>query len=321
MSAEHAVYSIQRTYIIKPISKSEKRILTCDQRIDIPTIEPLPSVKPVSYDGQPLTVIPCIELAGEFLSEFDLTFETNEGVTVLPIKIAPGQNDPSENPYTHFRYVLALPSGATGVKSCRLIHKATGVKSCRLIPKATGKEVQHNFTFGIMPPPYNYDNALFGYISYRSIDNSGRITELNKKIIRLENKTNNLKLVTKPPIYNLINLPKGAGKQTIEIANNVLYFWANFNYSPGSSDGHSPKITVSDGITTTTYTLTLYKSVIVTINLLSATITANVSITGEIVQQLKLFNTIFGYKTISFENFDDISDDKLDVFTRGVGVE
>lgn len=303
------IYSIQRTYIIKPVSKSEKRILTCDERIDIPTIEPLTEMKAVVYPDKFSTVIPCIELAGNFLAEFNLTFETNEGVTVLPIKIAVGGDDPSENPYTHFRYVLALPSGATGVKSCRLIHKATG------------KEVQHNFTFGIMPPPYNYDNALFGYISYRSIDNSGKITELRKKIINLENKTNKLKLVTKPPLHTIINLPKGAGKQTIKIENYMLYFWANFTYRSGSSDGHSPKITVSDGITTTTYTLTLYKSVIVTINLLSATITANVSTTGEIVQQLKLFNTIFGYKTISFENFDDISDNALNVFTKGAGVE
>ena len=302
MNENKLVYSIQQTYIIKPVSKSEKRILTCDQRIDIPTIEQLTGVKAVVYSDKFSKIIPCIELAGRFLDEFKLEFETNEGVTVLPIKTASGQDDPSENPYTHFRYVLALPSGATGVKSCKLIDKATG------------KEVQHNFTFGIMPPPYNYDNALFGYLSYKSRDNSVRIN-------KLENKTNNLKLVTKPPIHNLINLPKGKGKQTIKIANSALYFWANFTYRSSSSDGHSPKITVSDGITTTTYTLTLYKSVIVTINLLSATITANVSTTGEIVQQLKLFNTIFGYQTISFENFDDISDNELNVFTRGAGVE
>lgn len=309
LSGNRLIYSIQRTYILTHVLTPERKIVTCNQRIDIPTIEPLTEMKAVVYPDKFSTVIPCIELAGNFLAEFNLTFETNEGVTVLPIKIASREDDPSENPYTHFRYVLALPSGATGVRTCKLIHKATG------------KEVQHNFTFGIMPPPYNYDNALFGYISYRSIDNSGKITELRNKIIRLENKTDNLTLVTKPPIYTTINLPKGAGKQTIGITNYMLYFWANFTYRSGSSNGHSPKITVSDGITTTTYTLTLYESVIVTINLLSATITANVSITGEIVQQLKLFNTIFGYKTISFENFDDISDDALNVFTKGVGAE
>ena len=169
MSEERLIYSIQKTYIIKPASKSEKRLLTCDERIDIPTIEPLTQIKSIAYPDEPKTVVPCIELAGEFLSEFNLTFETNEGVTVLPVKIDSGIEDPSENPYTNSRYVLVLPREATGVKSCKLIHKASG------------KEVQHNFTFGIMPPPYNYDNALFGYLSYRESDNSDRITKLENK--------------------------------------------------------------------------------------------------------------------------------------------
>lgn len=170
MSENNLGYSIQRTYILTHVLTPEREIVTCNQRIDIPTIEPLSSVKPVSYDGQPLTVIPCIELAGEFLSEFNLTFETNNGVTVLPIKIVTGQDDPSENPYTHFRYVLALPTGTTGVKSCKLIHKATG------------KESQHNLTFGVMPPPYNYDNMLFGYLSASTLVNSRNITNLDTKV-------------------------------------------------------------------------------------------------------------------------------------------
>ena len=166
MSAERVVYSIQQTYIIKPVSKSEKRILTCDERIDIPTIEPLTDVKTTVYSDKFSKIIPCIELAGNFLVEFELEFETNEGVTVLPIEIYPGTSNSLDNPYMSFRHVLVLPRGTTGVKSCRLIHRATG------------KEVQHNFTFGIMSPPYNYDNALFGYLSYRTSDNSNRIAKL-----------------------------------------------------------------------------------------------------------------------------------------------
>nr|DAW94505.1 MAG TPA: hypothetical protein [Caudoviricetes sp.] len=154
MSENKLIYSIQQTYIIKPVSKFKKQILTCEQRIDIPTIEPLTDMKAVVYSDKFSKIIPCIELAGKFLDEFKLTFETNEGVTVLPIKIYSGSSNPLDNPYTSFRYVLVLPRGATGVKSCKIIDKATG------------KEVQHNFTFGIMPPPYNYDNALFGYLSY-----------------------------------------------------------------------------------------------------------------------------------------------------------
>ena len=168
MSENNLVYSIQRTYNLKLVSTPGNKIITCDERIDIPTIEPLPNVQPVIYDRQSLTVIPCIELAWEFLAELNLTFVTNEGVTVLPVEIKPGSDDTLENPYRNSRYVLVLPRGTTGIKSCKLI------------TKGGDGEVQHNFTFGIMPPPYNYDNALFGYLSYRVNDNRARITALEK---------------------------------------------------------------------------------------------------------------------------------------------
>ena len=142
------MYSIQGTYILNTVLKPGKPIVTCNQRIDIPTIEPLVSARDETED--PVTIIPCIELAGFRFSDFNLTFETNEGVTVLPIEI-----ETIYNPYVQFRYVLVLPRGSTGVKSCKIIHKSGDF------------EVQHNFTFGIMSPPYNYDNALFEYILNR----------------------------------------------------------------------------------------------------------------------------------------------------------
>ena len=172
MSENSLVYSIQRTYILTLLRiGSEKPIFTCNQRIDIPTIEPLPQRMVVVYN-EPRTVVPCIELVCEFLPEFNLTFVTNEGVTVLPVEIKPGRDDTLENPYLYSRYVLVLPRGTTGVKSCKLISK-DGTS-----------EIQHNFTFGIMPPPYNYDNALFGVISYRVNDNSDRITALENSSSR-----------------------------------------------------------------------------------------------------------------------------------------
>lgn len=168
ISDNNLTYSIQRTYILKPVVMSGNGIITCDQRIDIPTIEPLSHMKPTVYPDVALTFVPCIELAGSFLAQLDLTFETNEGVTVLPIKL-----EPRHNPYTQFRYVLVLPRGTTGVKSCKIIHKATGF------------EVQHNFTFGIMPPPYNYDNALFCIISDKVVNINEYLTDLNEEVTNL----------------------------------------------------------------------------------------------------------------------------------------
>ena len=172
MAEINLVYSIQRTYIIKPVFKPDKTIFTCDERIDIPTIEPLTKIKVVDSPDIPETVIPSIELISNFFGEVDFTFETNEGVTVLPIVIEPGQVNPNRNPYRHSRCVLVLPRGTTGVKSCKVFVKGYNI------------EIQHNLTFGIMPPPYNYDNALFGHLSYGVDKNHKDISKLRNIVSR-----------------------------------------------------------------------------------------------------------------------------------------
>ena len=301
MSAERMVYSIQQTYILTHVLTPEREIVTCNQRIDIPTIEPLPNVQAISPVDQPITVIPCIELAGAFLSEFDLTFETNEGVTVLPIAIYPGSYEPIGNPYMHFRYVLVLPRGATGVKSCKLIHKATG------------KEVQHNFTFGIMPPPYNYDNMLFGYTISTMLD---LFSEIASKI-------RELKLVSSTSLFSTKKLPKGNGTQLINIKTDMLYFTTVFSYPPSSeATVHHPRIEVQGDSHSYEYTLSLNKvSQTVTIDLLMGMITVYDSRTGEIMQQFKLPVTLYGFDIIRFKDFDDIEDNTLNVVIRGRRVE
>lgn len=298
------IYSIQQTYIIKPTLVAGRIIFTCNQRINVPVIEPITNVQAVVYREQPRTVVPCIELKGGEWDFLDLTFETNEGQTVLPVKIGGGTQHPLGNPYLPYRYVLVLPRGTTGIKRCKLVENETG------------DEVQHNFTFGIMPPPYNYDNALFGYISYRVKDNSNRITVL-------ENKTDSSKIVTDAlkTSFPCKELPKASGKQTINIERGMMNFWAAYVYTPGSSEAHTTKITVSDGTTPTACTLTLGASQNVMIDLLAGTITAFNGKTGEIFQQRKIYPTIIGYKTIEFEDFDDIASNTLTVLITGRGVE
>ena len=304
MSEERVVYSIQQTYIIKPASKSEKGILTCDQRIDIPTIEPLTNTQAVVYSDKISKIIPCIELAGKSLGKFKLEFETNEGVTVLPVEIYPGTSQPLDNPYKTFRYVLVLPRGATGVKSCKIIHKATR------------KEVQHNFTFSIMPPPYNYDNALFGYLSYGVKNNSGRIDALETKMGRL-------KLKTKPVFSVSRELHKNAGKQTIHIEDWELFFDTTFSYTSSPEPTiHKPKITLRDsGGQDYVYTLSLNRTTnTVSIDLFTRMITVYDEVTGEITEQFKIVRPYNGFETLSFENFDDIENPDLYVVMGGVPV-
>lgn len=168
------IYSVQRTYILKVVATADAEVLMCDQRIDIPIIEPRPQMQAVVYQEQPRTFVPCIELTGVNLNDLVFTFETNEGVTVLPVKVGSGMQYPLENPYLPYRYVLVLPRGTTGIKSCTVTTHA-------------GTKLLHSLTFGVMPPPYNYDNALFGYLSYRAQKNSDRITELENKQLSIKN--------------------------------------------------------------------------------------------------------------------------------------
>lgn len=304
MPENNLVYSIQRTYIIKSVSTPEKRIFACNERIDIPTIEQLTGVKTVVYSDKFSKIIPCIELAGRFLNGFKLEFETNEGVTVLPIEIYPGSENPLDNPYLSFRYVLVLPRGTTGVKSCKIIHRDTG------------KEVQHNFTFGIMPPPYNYDNALFGYLSYQCKENKGRIDKLERKV--------NALTVTRMPNSVTIPLPKGEGKQTIDVEDWVFIFDTSFDYTLSPEPTiHKPKITLrgGDGLDLV-YTLSLNKTINpVSIDLFTRMITVYDYYTGEIMEQFKIPPVYNDIKTLSFEDFDDIDASELYVKPRGARVE
>lgn len=286
--------SVQATY---PTHVTPTGVLTCDDVIKVPLS--YVSYRQTVINHGAYSIIPVVEI--DIPIEF-LVFEiiTNEGVTVEPFSTSKLPNE--ANPYNNVRSYFVLPSGTTGIKDVIFKPKYSSVRAA--------------FQFGVLPPPYNYDNALFGVTTLV-------VSALDDRVDALETKTNNLRIVTHAPngFFSHKELPKNSGKQTINIDKGVLNFWANFNYMPSSPTPHSPKITVSDGTSTTNCTLSLDKTVAVTIDLLAATITAYVRTTGEIVQQLKIFSTIFGYKTITFENFDDILDNALTVIITGRGVE
>ena len=201
-----------------------------------------------------------------------------------------------------FRHVLVLPRGATGIKSCKIIHKATG------------KEVQHNFTFGIMPPPYNYDNALFGYLSNQTKLNYDKINKLESKVDTLK-----LKLKTKPTPSTTIELPKNEGKKTIKVEDWELFFDTTFSYTSSPEPTiHKPKITLHGNGEDCVYTLSLNKTInTVSIDLFTYMLTVYDNITGEIMEQFKIDRLYNGFETLSFENFDDIEYPALYVTARG----
>lgn len=286
--------SVQATYTINVTSAG---VLTCNDVIKIPLGYAVR--RTVAIDHGLHDVIPVVEI--DMHIEF-LVFEiiTNEGVTVEPFSTS--KLPDAANPYGNVRIYFVLPSGTTGIKD--------------VIFKPKNPRVRAALQFEILPPPYNYDNALFGVIT-------SVVSALGDMVDDLETKTNNLRIVSHElnASFPYKDLPKGSGKQTLNIDKDMLFFGTNFTYLSSPLIVHSPKITVSDGITTKVYTLSLNKSVRVIIDLLTATLTAYDVSTGEIVQQRKIFETVVGYKSIGYEDFDDISDDKITVLVGGRSVE
>ena len=293
--------SVQATYTINVTSAG---VLTCDDVIKIPlgyVVKRQNYIDKVSYNAIPVVynVIPVVEMVIPIeLHVFEII--TNEGATVEPFSTLELPN--VANPYNDVRFYFVLPPGTTGIKDVIFKPKHPGMRAA--------------LQFEVLPPPYNYDNALFGVVT-------SAVSALDDRVDALETKTYNLRIVSHElnASFPYKDLPKGSGKQTLNIDKDMLFFGTNFTYLSSSSIGHSPKITVSDGITTKVYTLSLNKSVRVIIDLLTATLTAYDTDTGEIVQQRKIFETVVGYKSIGYEDFDDILGDELTVLIGGRSVE
>lgn len=286
--------SVQGAY---PIRITDAGVLTCDDVIKVPL--GCVAKRQTAIDKCSYNIIPVVELAIPI--EY-LVFEiiTNEGATVEPFSTLKLPDE--ANPYKGVRIYFVLPPGTTGIKD--------------VIFKPKHPSMRAVLQFEVLPPPYNYDNALFGVIT-------SVVSELDGRVDDLETKTNNLRIVSHElnASFPYKDLPKGSGKQTLNIDKDMLFFGTNFTYLSVPPTVHSPKITVSDGITTKVYTLSLDKSVRVIIDLLTATLTAYDTGTGEIVQQRKIFETVVGYKSIDYEDFDDILGDELTVLIGGRSVE
>lgn len=285
--------SVQGAY---PIRITDAGVLTCDYVIKVPL--GYVAKRQTVIDKGSYNIIPVVELA---IPVEYLVFEiiTNEGATVEPFSTLKLPDE--ANPYNGVRIYFVLPPGTTGIKD--------------VIFKPKYPNMRAVLQFEVLPPPYNYDNALFGVIT-------SAVSALDDMVDDLETKTNNLRIVSHVlnASFPYKNLPKGSGKQTLNIDKDMLFFGTNFTYLSVPPTVHSPKITVSDGITTKVYTLSLDKSVRVIIDLLTATLTAYDTGTGEIVQQRKIFETVVGYKSIDYEDFDDILGDELTVRIGGRSV-
>lgn len=286
--------SVQATYTTNVTSAG---VLTCNDVIKIPLGHVVRRQTAIDHGAHDIIPVVEIDIPIEFLV-FEII--TNEGVTVEPFSTS--KLSDAANPYGRVRSYFVLPSGTTGIKDVIFKSKLSGVRAA--------------FQFEVLSPPYNYDNALFGVTT-------SVVSALDDKVDYLATKTANLRIVSHElnASFPYTDFPKGSGKQTLNIDKDMLFFGTNFTYLSNPSIVHSPKITVSDGITTRVYTLSLNKSVRVIIDLLTATLTAYDVSTGEIVQQRKIFETVVGYKSIGYEDFDDILGDEITVLIGGRSVE
>lgn len=295
------LYSVQASYKLYQASSG---VGTCDDVIKVPLADVAP--RQTVIDKGTYVVIPVVEI----IPNVPLTVKlvTNEGVTVEPLYFYRG--------YPYFVYgaqpfYLVLPPRTSGIKHV-VIDNEYGLKT--------------SLVFDIMPPPYNYENALFGVITgvtqyqYTLIKNVEKnVSVLDTKVVILEDKTNALKLVADTQYFSDVKLPKGAGKQSITIEDGMLYFSTAFFYpSTPEETVHKPTITLFDGSYNHSFVLSITESPQrLNVDLVAGMIYVSSSSTGEIKQQFKTPTPEHGFKKISFEGYDDILSSVLNINIDG----
>lgn len=140
--------SVQATYHLYPAGNGA---IACDEVINIPLAYTVS--KQVRMNKGTYHIIPAVEFDVPFRG-LGFEFVTNEGVTVEPFS-TPDRSEEA-NPYKDQRFYFVLPPGTTGIKNVSIMSEQGVVDSA--------------LEFGIMPPPYSYDNALFGVISSKISD-------------------------------------------------------------------------------------------------------------------------------------------------------
>lgn len=140
MSRTPTLISVQATY---KLYQADSGAVACDEVINIPLAYVV--AKQVRMNKCSYLIVPVVEFNVP-LQGIHFNIVTNEGVTVEPFS-TPSRSEEA-NPYEEERLYFVLPRGTTGIKDVVISHN---------IPTA--------LEYGIMPPPYNYDNALFGVVS------------------------------------------------------------------------------------------------------------------------------------------------------------
>lgn len=177
----YSVYSIQTVYSLYEDADKELRegapVIHCKNVIKIPIAEPV--AQKIGIDTY--TVIPCIAYVFATGAVFPLKIfiETNEGVTVEPIRV--------QAPLVQYNeaFLLTLPRGTTGIKKAYIRSRVAN------------RIIQNDLVFDIMEAPYNYENYLLALNHAEFVDFKDyaldRISESEIATSKLGTEVNNLK--------------------------------------------------------------------------------------------------------------------------------
>lgn len=177
----YSVYSIQTVYSLYRDADKEHRegapTIHCKNVIKIPIAEPV--TQRIGIDAY--TVIPCIAyvFADGVIYPLKIFIETNEGVTVEPIRV--------QAPLVQYNeaFLLTLPRGTTGIKKAYIRHRLGD------------RIIQNDLVFDIMEAPYNYENYLLALNHAEFVDFTDyAISRINKSEVatsKLSTEVNNLK--------------------------------------------------------------------------------------------------------------------------------
>lgn len=178
----NSVYSIQTVYSLYEDADKEHRegapIIHCKNVIKIPIAEPV--AQQIGIDTY--TVIPCIAyvFANGVIYPLKIFIETNEGVTVEPIRV--------HSPLVQYNeaFLLTLPRGTTGIKKA-YIRRRVG-----------NRIIQNDLVFDIMEAPYNYENYLLALNHAEFVDfKNHALSRINKSeatVSRLSTEVNKLQV-------------------------------------------------------------------------------------------------------------------------------
>lgn len=182
-SKNYALPSIQTVYTLYEYTDGvyRKSVPTyhCKDVIKIPIAEPV--ARQIGLDTY--TVTPYTAFVIEYDSNVHFVFrifiETNEGVTVEPIRV--------KAPLVQYNeaFLLTLPRGTTGIKKA-------------YISRRVGDRIlQNDLVFDIMEAPYNYENYLpvVNHAEFVNFANSA-LDRMNKSELAMTNlntEVNNLK--------------------------------------------------------------------------------------------------------------------------------